>query len=228
IANIENAIVSHPENLWGGFGLSMAVVETLVEAGVDVFTGGNHSWDAPNPEMVMAHPQVLCPANITTDLPGRGHCTLTVKDETVVVLNLIGATAAGKRYQTQRPFECYQKQAPSFPPNAQVLIDYHANTPIEKWSLARTLDGQVTAIMGTHTHEPTLNLHRLPQGTFFVADVGMNGPAGGILGMGDRYFIEKEQQPDAHVDFDLAPGAIQLGAIAFDTETGEIWRLRPF
>ena len=225
IANIENAIVSHPEDLWGGFGVSLDVVQALVESGVDVLTGGNHSWDAPNPESVMAHPQVLRPANVTNDLSGRGILTLAINGQTVVVINLMGATAAGQRYQTQRPFECYQELAASLRPDAHVIIDYHANTPIEKWALARTLDGQVTAIMGTHTHEPTLNLHRLPQGSFFVADVGMNGPAGGVLGMGNRYFLAKEQQPEVPVDFDLATGSIQLGAVIFDTNTGAIWRL---
>ena len=223
IANVENAIVSHPEDLWGGFGVSLDVVTQLTEAGVDVLTGGNHSWDAPNTDAVMAHAKVVRPGNVTNDLPGRGHITLEVNGELVTVVNLIGDTAAGKRYQTQRPFDYFQDQ--TFPENSSIIIDHHANTPIEKWSLARVLDGQVMAIMGTHTHEATLNLYRLNQGTFFVTDVGMNGPAGGVLGMGNRYFLSKEKQPDAPVDFDLASGPLQLGAVIFDSQSGEVVRL---
>lgn len=223
IANIENAIVSHPEDLWCGFGISLEVVNCLTQAGVDVLTGGNHSWDAPHSERVMAHPQVLRPANMLGNLPGRGYLSLDLKDESVAVLNLMGASAAGTRYQTQRPFECFKQQP--FAPNTVVIIDYHANTPLEKWALARALDGQVAAVMGTHTHEPTLNLHRLPGGTFFVVDVGMNGPSGGVLGMDNQYFITKEQYPTSPVDFDLASGPLQLGAVVFDTVSGEIERL---
>ncbi len=223
IANMENAIVSHPEDLWGGFGISLDVITRLTEAGVDVLTGGNHSWDAPHTDAVMAYPKIVRPGNVTNDLPGRGHITLEVNGELVTVVNLIGDTAAGKRYHTQRPFDHFQAQ--TFSENSLIIIDYHANTPIEKWSLARVLDGQVMAIMGTHTHEPTLNLYRLPQKTFFVTDVGMNGPTGGVLGMGNRYFLSKENQPDAPVDFDLAPGPLQLGAVIFDNQSGEIVRL---
>lgn len=223
IANVENATLSHPEDLWGGFGISLDVVTRLTEAGVDVLTGGNHSWDAPNTDNVMTHPRMVRPGNVTNDLPGRGHITLEVGGKLITVVNLMGDTAAGKRYQTQRPFDYFQEQ--TFPDDSLIIVDYHANTPLEKWSLARILDGQVMAIMGTHTHEPTLNLYRLPQKTFFVTDVGMNGPTGGVLGMGNRYFLSKEKQPSAHIDFDLAPGPLQLGAVIFDSQSGEIVRL---
>lgn len=223
IANVENAVVSHPEDVRAGFGISLEVVNTLTSAGVDVLTGGNHSWDAPHSETIMAHPKVLRPANIVNDLPGRGWLNLTVKGELVTVLNLIGASAAGRRYQTQRPFECFQAQ--SFTAESLVIIDYHANPPIEKWALARALDGQVTAVIGTHTHEPSLNLHRLGKGTFFVADVGMNGPSGGVLGMGSEYFVAKEQHPKIPLNFELALGPLQLGAVVFDTVSGEIVRI---
>ncbi|MEL6469798.1 MAG: YmdB family metallophosphoesterase [Cyanobacteria bacterium J06623_4] len=223
IVNIENSVVSHPDSPECGFGVSLAVVNKLIAAGVDVLTGGNHSWDAPSCETVMSHPQVVRPANIVDDLPGRGCLTLQVNGDSVNVINLMSAGAAGDRYRTIRPYEYFQTQ--SFEPGSITIVDFHAGIPVEKYVLAHTLDGKVAAVMGTHTHEPTLKLHRLPKGTYFVADVGMNGPSDGILGMGAQHFVKKEQQ-QATVDFHLAKGPLQLGAVLFDTEKTEILRLQ--
>ncbi|MDQ3793295.1 MAG: YmdB family metallophosphoesterase [Actinomycetota bacterium] len=47
---------------------------------------------------------------------------------------------------------------------------------------ATAVDGSVAAVLGTHTHEPTANLHVLPGGTALVVNVGMTGPSGSPVG----------------------------------------------
>jgi len=223
IANIENSVVSHPENPWYGFGISLDTVELLSAAGVDVMTGGNHSWDAPNPELVMSHPKVLRPLNVADELPGKGLLLLERLGQPVAVVNLMAASAVGRRYTTTNPLLALESC--EIPQNSLLIIDFHAESPTEKWTLARALDGRAIAVMGTHTHEPSLLLHRLPGGTFFVVDVGMNGPSGGVVGMAPDYFIQKLRDEKISHSFSLATGALQLGAVIFDVKEGTIVRL---
>jgi 2',3'-cyclic-nucleotide 2'-phosphodiesterase len=52
------------------------------------------------------------------------------------------------------------------------------------------LDGQVTAVVGTHTHIPTADARVLPGGTAYITDVGMTGPRGGVIGVRRELAIE--------------------------------------
>ena len=94
VANAENAAVSDPDDINRGFGTPARVVETLFEAGVDVLTGGNHSWDAPDAALVFEHPRVLRPHNVERSLPGHGTVRLAVGLRHVTVVNLITRTDA--------------------------------------------------------------------------------------------------------------------------------------
>jgi 2',3'-cyclic-nucleotide 2'-phosphodiesterase len=68
-------------------------------------------------------------------------------------------------------------------PEGNVIVDLHGDSAWEKMEFATAVDGRAAAVLGTHTHEPTLNLHVLPGGTALVADVGMTGPTGGPGGL---------------------------------------------
>ena len=59
-----------------------------------------------------------------------------------------------------------------------------------KTSHELVLDGQVSAVVGTHTHVQTNDARILPKGTA-LSDVGMTGPYDGILGMKREPIIEK-------------------------------------
>jgi calcineurin-like phosphoesterase len=45
------------------------------------------------------------------------------------------------------------------------------------------MNGAVSAVIGTHTHVQTADERILPQGTACLTDVGMTGPASGVIGM---------------------------------------------
>ncbi len=45
------------------------------------------------------------------------------------------------------------------------------------------LDGEVTAIFGTHTHVQTADERLLPKGTGYITDIGMTGPKESVIGM---------------------------------------------
>ncbi|MGF1574659.1 MAG: YmdB family metallophosphoesterase [Cyanophyceae cyanobacterium] len=214
IANAENSVLSNPDNPTCGFGITPTTVSMLLSGGVDIITGGNHSWDAPEATEAHSHPSVIRPLNIIESMPGQGIISLDIQGETVVVINLMGSSAATSRYTCTNLLEAVESQ--QFPEKCKIIIDIHTESVFEKIQFANALDGKVAAILGTHTHEPSLLMHHLPKGTCFVTDVGMNGPSGGMLGMLPDFFVHRIRQKENSIPLQLASGPIQLGAVLLD------------
>jgi calcineurin-like phosphoesterase len=61
-------------------------------------------------------------------------------------------------------------------------VDFHAEATSEKIAMARCLDGQVSAVVGTHTHVQTADEQIFPGGTAFLCDAGFTGPHESVLG----------------------------------------------
>jgi metallophosphoesterase (TIGR00282 family) len=216
IANAENCAVSGPLP-WSGFGMTVGLVERLLAGGVDVITSGNHGWDGPEADAVHAHPRVLRPLNLPDDVPGKGTVTLEVGAKAVTVVNLGSRTAA-----MPKALPLYQAFTEA-DPEGTVLVDLHGDSAWEKMEFATAVDGRVAAVLGTHTHEPTLNLHVLPGGTGFVADVGMTGPTGFPGGFPLTHFAAEMKGEDkgALPPFELAAGPTTLGAVLLLIEDGK-------
>ena len=216
VANAENCAVTAPTP-WRGFGMTVGLVERLLESGVDVVTSGNHGWDGPEAEAVHRHPRVLRPHNVPEETVGKGVVALEIGEEPVSVVNLGSATAAMPR---------------ALPPYASwlaaglggtVIVDFHGDSAWEKMEFATAVDGKVAAVLGTHTHEPTINLHLLPSGTALVVDVGMTGPSGSPGGFPLEHFAArmKGEDPTPLPPFELAEGPTTLGAVWLRIEGGK-------
>ena len=63
-----------------------------------------------------------------------------------------------------------------------IFVDIHAEATSEKIALARMLDGQVSAVVGTHTHVQTADEQIFPGGTAYLTDAGFTGPHESVLG----------------------------------------------
>jgi len=213
IANAENAVVSRTDDPRLGFGMDTAAVTALLDAGVDVITGGNHSWDSPDAEAALDSARVLRPHNVFGTLPGKGVIDLASAAGRIVVLNLMGASAAGHRYTVSNPLAAFDALTL---PKAPVIVDFQSESVTEKQTFAYAVDGRAAAVLGTHTHEPTSILHCLPKGTFFVADVGMVGPDGGVQGIASDFFIHEMREFKEPHHFDLADGPLLLGAVLLE------------
>jgi calcineurin-like phosphoesterase len=102
-------------------------------------------------------------------------------------------------------------------------VDFHGDSAWEKMEFATAVDGRVAAVLGTHTHEPTINLHVLPRGTALVADVGMTGPSGSPGGFPLDHFAAKMKGEDSASlpPFELAAGPMTLGAVLLRIEEGK-------
>ncbi len=222
IANAENIAVS-AASPFNGFGMSVDLVEMLFACGVDVITSGNHAWDGPDVEQVHAHPRVLRPFNLPQGRPGKGLITIQVAGELVTIVNVADKNAIPDALPLEQVWA--QLDLPG-----AVIVDFHGESAMQKHVLACALDGKVAAVLGTHTHEPTMFLHLSPVGTALVCDVGMTGPLGGVQGISPGFFhdVFHGADPAGLPPYMLATGPLTLGAVLLritEGKTREIHRL---
>lgn len=216
IANAENCAVTAPVPR-GGFGMTVELVDRLLGGGVDVVTSGNHGWDGPDADAVHRRPRVLRPHNFRGEVAGKGAAILEVGGEGVSVLNLGSPTAAMP--DALPPYGSWS----AADLEGTVVVDFHGDSAWEKMEFATAVDGRVAAVLGTHTHEPTSNLHVLPGGTALVVDVGMTGPTGSPGGFPLTHFAAemKGEDPAALPPFELSAGPTTLGAVLLRIENGK-------
>ena len=216
IANGENCALTAPDPSQG-FGMTRELVDLLLQNGVDVITSGNHAWDGPDVDAVHREARVLRPHNFPPDVPGKGLLTLDINGEPVTVLNLWT-----ERGRMPGALPVYPTWLAAEKPGT-VIIDFHGDSAWEKMIFATAIDGNAAAVLGTHTHEATQQLHILPNGTGFVADVGMTAPTGSPGGFPLLHFAAEYRGEDPSVlpPFALATGPIALGAVWLHIEGGK-------
>jgi metallophosphoesterase (TIGR00282 family) len=170
-------VIANAENAAGGFGLTPAIARELIEVGVHVLTSGNHIWAQKDiiPELDSGIP-VLRPLNYPPGVPGRGYF---ITGQTMVV-NLMGRTFMSDIDCPFRAMDKLLEETEDRPP--VIIVDFHAEATSEKMAMGRYLDGRVSAVLGTHTHVGTIDAQILPNGTAYVTDIGMTGPADSIIG----------------------------------------------
>jgi len=221
VANAENCAPS-------GMGMTVELIELLFACGVDIITGGNHSWDGLEAEKVLEYQRVLRPHNVSDGLPGKGLLSVEVSGERCTVLNLAGAAAFGVTDDAAiKALPAYPVWR-SVPQRGTLIVDFHGDHVIEKQIFARAVDGKASAVLGTHTHEPTLPLHILPGGTALVTDVGMTGPLGGVQGFAHGNFVvglKQEGDPFALPLPAPVSGPITVGAVLLHIEHGKTRRV---
>jgi metallophosphoesterase (TIGR00282 family) len=175
-------VVCNAENAAGGSGLTIKCHEELVEAGVDVFTLGDHVYRKDEVFALFERTDRLCrPANFPTESPGEEAALVEARDGTTVGV----FTVLGRTYMrpVDCPFRAADRVLERLASSARVMVvDVHAEATSDKQLLGRYLDGRVSAVLGTHTHVATADEQILPKGTAYQTDVGMTGPYDSILG----------------------------------------------
>ena len=200
-----------------GVGLTPAQAEDILNAGADVITLGNHTWNRM--QIVRAldeNPYLLRPANYTSKAPGRG---LGIYDGPrglrIAVMNLIGRCELD--FNADSPFAVADKLLKDVDADV-VVVDFHAEATSEKGCMAFHLDGKVQALWGTHTHVPTADCQVLPKGLGFVTDLGFTGPALSVLGVRpDQALNRFLGAPPTR--FESADGPCKMDAVLFTIDT---------
>ena len=192
-------VVANGENLAGGKGMTHEKYEEMLAAGVDYFTSGNHIWANRDiiPYIKENTAKVLRPANYPDGTPGRGFVEIDLKYEKIILINLMGRVFIPQLFLD--PFTV-AKEIVDANSGKIILIDFHAEATSEKIALAHYLDGQVSALVGTHTHVQTADERVLPRGTGFISDLGMCGPIDSVIGV-EKEIIVREfltAMPQSH------------------------------
>src|ERR1700726_1533910 len=210
-------VIANGENSASGFGITPKIADDLLKTGIDVLTGGNHSWDRKEAlEYIPHQPRLLRPGNFPEGSPGSGACVGTAKNGVrYAVLNLQGQIFLPA---IDDPFRKADAELAKLPADvALVLVDMHAETTSEKIAMGWYLDGRVTAVVGTNTLGAPAHEHVLPQGTAYITDVGMTGPHGGVIGM-DRNGIIGKFLNGLPARFEVASGDVQMNCVLIETD----------
>jgi metallophosphoesterase (TIGR00282 family) len=211
--------VANVENVAGGFGLTRSTCEEVLDAGVDCLTAGNHVWDKKEiMEFIDLIPQLIRPANYPSEQPGRGSFVGRgrLTGRLIAVLNLSGRVFMGGSIDD--PFRCASVEVERLKREADVVVvDFHAEATSEKTALGYHLDGQVTAVLGTHTHVPTCDHRILPGGTAYCTDIGMTGPYDSIIGV-ETDLVLRRFLTGLPVRFEVAKGDPRLAAVLIEAD----------
>lgn len=210
-------VVGNGENVAGGFGITPDLAQELFELGLAVITTGNHAWDRKEAlEYFRYEPRLLRPANYPEGAPGRGSTVVeSASGEKLAVIQVMGRVympALDCPFQTaRREVERLQRETRA------IILDMHAEATSEKMAMGHYLDGDVTAVVGTHTHVQTADEQILPKGTAYITDIGMTGPIHSVIGIKKEAPIEKflTQMPRR---FEVAPGPAVFSAVLIELD----------
>ncbi|MGJ3244449.1 MAG: TIGR00282 family metallophosphoesterase [Opitutales bacterium] len=179
-------VIANAENAAGGAGLTGAIANDLLAAGVDGITLGDHVWDQRGFDREIDElPRVCRPFNLPEGVPGQDHLVVETADGfrlglgTLLGGQFMKTPADGNAFRAaDRLLDLFGRENPC----DAVLVEFHAETTSEKIAMGWHLDGRAAIIVGTHTHVPTADTTLLPRGSAYITDVGMTGPYASILG----------------------------------------------
>lgn len=224
--NIDFCVVN-AENAAGGSGITIKILNQLLEMPIDVLTSGDHVWKKKEIiETIKTETRLLRPANLSPEAAGEGAHIYTAKNGVKVgVLNLQGRTF-------MRPCDCPFRAARRIVAELReetpvIAVDFHAEATSEKIGMGWFLDGQASFVFGTHTHVQTADERVLPGGAAYITDLGMTGAHKSIIGRKIDAVLKATitQMP---VPFDVAKEDPRIsGAIAdIDEKTGKARDIR--
>jgi metallophosphoesterase (TIGR00282 family) len=213
-------IVANGENSAGGSGITVKTAEEIFGAGVDVITSGDHLWDQKEVTELLQHEtRFLRPLNYPPNTPGRGSGLYTIQGRQfgvysslkIGVLNVQGRTFMPP---LENPFLTGLDEVKKLREHTNIIfVDCHAEATSEKIAFARMLDGQVSAVVGTHTHVQTADEQIFPGGTAYLTDAGFTGPHESVLGreitpVVQRFLTNTPQRFEVAKDRVILHGAI--------------------
>jgi metallophosphoesterase (TIGR00282 family) len=213
-------VVINGENAAGGFGITEAIYQELLDAGADAITLGNHAWDQREALVFIERaPRLIRPANFLPGTPGRGAALIDTKSgRRALVINAIGRV-----FMTpfDDPFAALARELAACPLREAadaVIVDFHGEASSEKQAIGYFCDGRASLVVGTHTHVPTADHQILPGGTAYMTDAGMTGDYDSIIGMQKDEPMRRFTSGIPAARFEPALGPATLSGLAVETD----------
>lgn len=213
-------VVVNGENAAGGFGITEAIYNELIDAGADAVTLGNHAWDQREALVFIERaPRLIRPVNFPKGTPGRGAALVETKNgKRALVINAMGRIFMDP---LDDPFAVVDRELNSCPLRSgadAVIVDMHCEATSEKQAMGYFCDGRASLVVGTHTHAPTADHRILPGRTAFISDVGMTGDFESIIGMTKDEPLSRFLRKIPSAKFEAATGTPTLCGIAVETD----------
>ncbi len=220
-------VIANGENAAGGSGITVNTAAEIFAGGVDIITTGDHLWDQKEvTELLEREPRFLRPLNYPPGTIGQGSTFFQADGRPPVAV----VNAQGRVFMAdlENPFLRVKSEVQRLRETTPlIVVDMHAEATSEKIALARMLDGEVSAVIGTHTHVQTADEQIFPGGTAFLCDAGFTGPHESVLGRDIEPVIKRftTNQPQR---FPVARERILLqGALLeIDDRTGRALNIR--
>jgi 2',3'-cyclic-nucleotide 2'-phosphodiesterase len=219
-------VVLNGENAAGGFGITEAIYNEMIDAGADAITLGNHSWDQREALVFIERaPRLIRPVNYPKGTPGRGAALIEAKNgQRALIINAMGRIFMDA---LDDPFAAVERELAACPLGQgadAVILDMHCEATSEKQSMGYYCDGRASLVVGTHTHCPTADHRILPGRTGFVSDVGMTGDFDSVIGMNKDEPLNRFLRKIPGAKFEPATGLATLCAIAVETDASGLAR----
>ena len=210
-------VVANGEHISHGFGIQEAQSQPMFDAGIDCFTGGNHTFkNRDSYHFIEKEKRVLRPLNFPAGSVGRGFHVYENKGKKILVINL-----QGRVYMEplDSPFTAVENVLQNYTLGKDVdaiFIDMHAEATGEKMGIGHYTDGRVSAIAGSHTHIPTADLHIMEKGSGYISDSGMCGDYNSMIGMETTNALHKMMSKVPNGPFTPATGEATFMASLFE------------
>jgi len=204
--------IANGENAAGGRGISYNTALEIFDSGIDAITMGNHTWARKEIlKIIDSGIRIVRPANYPKGVPGKGRLIVEKNGMRLAVVNLLGRIYMDQPVDC--PFQTIDRELSYLKGQADyILIDFHAEATSEKIAMGYYVDGRASCMFGTHTHIQTADEKILENGTAYITDVGMTGPAEGIIGV-DKDLIIKKFTLGLPVQHEPAKGKAQINAV---------------
>jgi metallophosphoesterase (TIGR00282 family) len=223
-------VVVNGENASSGAGLTAAHAKSLLDAGADCLTLGDHAFDQKEMlAFIEQEPRILRPLNYARGAPGRGHRLFPAPGgRRVLVAQVLGQVFMKRPFDD--PFSAIDAVLKAHPRGGvaqAVLVDVHAEATSEKMAMGHWCDGRASLVVGTHTHVPTADAQILPGGTAYQSDAGMCGDYGSVIGMDKAEPMRRFVTGMGKERFTPAAGPATLSGVYVETDdaTGRATRL---
>jgi metallophosphoesterase (TIGR00282 family) len=218
-------VIANGENLSGGKGILEKDAKRAFEMGINVLTGGNHTFSKiQSAKYIAEEVRILRPANHHDDVYGRGYQVFPVTANgglfKLAVINSLGRVYIST---LNCPFRVTSRIADNLKKETNlIIVDFHAEASAEKIAMGWYLDGKVSAVIGTHTHVQTADERILPNGTAYITDAGMTGGFDSVIGSKkdlsiNRFLYQTPQKQDVAAEDPRINGVV----LNLDTLTGK-------
>lgn len=182
-------VIANGENATHGKGLNYHNYEELIDSGVDCITLGNH-YDSKHElrGYIADVSDLVRPANLIKEFPGSGSAIFDINGVSIRVINILGSAFINE--EVSSPYVAIKDILDSEEVKINI-IDFHGESTSEKQCHGYVFDGEISALLGTHTHVQTRDAHILPKGTAYISDVGMCGEKESVIGFNKESVVDK-------------------------------------